>query len=72
MENYNTVFAQSLKFVPWRHESETLANHHQGRKLRKMTRRSRFVARTMAQFSSRSGLRDIVSNLSAQATGTCG
>ena len=34
LENYNTVFAQWLKFVPWRHESETLVNqHHQGRKL---------------------------------------
>lgn len=57
------------KFVPRKHGSETLANqHHQVQKLRKMARRSRFVTCAMAQFSGRSGLRDIVSNLSAQAT----
>ena len=66
MAHHNTVFAQLLKFIP-RHEFETLAKqHHQGQKLRKMTRWSQFVALTMAQFSGRSSLRDIVANLSAQ------
>ncbi|MCG7917078.1 MAG: DUF4372 domain-containing protein [Candidatus Thiodiazotropha taylori] len=42
--------------------------HHAGRKLRKMTRRSQFIALVTAQLSSRSSLRDVVSNLSAQAS----
>jgi len=64
----NTVFAQLLKLVP-RHEFETLANQHrQGRKLRKMTRWSQFVAMATAQLSGRASLRDVVSNLSAQTT----
>jgi len=38
--HYNTVSSQLLKLVP-RHQFETLANrHHEGRKLRKMARRS--------------------------------
>lgn len=67
MAHHNTVFSQLLKLVP-RHEFETLANqHHEGRKLRKMTRWSQFVAMALAQLSGRSSLRDVVSNLSAQA-----
>lgn len=67
MAHHNTVFSQLLKLVP-RHEFETLANqHHEGRKLRKMTRWSQFVAMTLAQLSGRSSLRDVVSNLSVQA-----
>ena len=62
----NTVFYQLLKLVP-RHEFETLANqHHTGRRLRKMTRWSQFVAMTLSQLSGRVSLRDVVSNLSAQ------
>ncbi len=64
MAHHNTVFAQLLKFLP-RHEFETLANqHHEGQRLRKMTRWSQFVALAMAQLSGRASLRDIVSNLS--------
>ena len=60
----NTVFAQLLKLVP-RHEFETLASqHHEGRRLRKMTRWSQFVAMALAQLSGRNSLRDVVSNLS--------
>ena len=67
MAHHNTVFAQLLKFVP-RHEFEALANqHHEGQKLRKMSRWSQFVALSLAQLSGRSSLRDIVSNLSAQS-----
>ena len=66
MAHHNTVFSQLLKLVP-RHEFETLANrHHEGRKLRKMTRWSQFVAMATAQLAGRSSLRDVVSNLSAQ------
>jgi putative transposase len=68
LAHHNTVFSQLLKLVP-RHEFETLANqHHEGRKLRKLTRWSQFVAMALAQLSGRSSLRDVVSNLSAQAS----
>ena len=67
MAHHNTVFTQLLKFIS-RHEFESLAKqHHQGQRLRKMSRWAQFVALTLAQLSGRSSLRDIVSNLSAQA-----
>jgi putative transposase len=62
------VFAQPLNLVS-RHEFEALANqHHTERKLHKMTRWSQFVAMATAQLSNRSSLRDVVSNLTAQAS----
>jgi hypothetical protein len=68
LPHHNTVFSQLLKLIP-RHEFETLANqHHEGRKLRKMTRWSQFVSMALAQLSGRSSLRDVVSNLSVQAS----
>jgi hypothetical protein len=67
LAHHNTVFSQLLKLIP-RHEFESLANkHHQGQKLRRMTRWSQYVALCLAQVSGRSSLRDIVSNLSAQS-----
>ena len=67
MAHHNTVFAQLLKFIP-RHEFESLAKqHHSGRRLRKMTRWTQFVAMATAQLSGRHSLRDVVSNLTAQA-----
>ena len=49
MAHHNTVFAQMLKLIP-RHEFESLANqHHAGRRLRKMTRWTQFVAMATAQ-----------------------
>ena len=67
MAHHNTVFAQMLKFIP-RHEFESLANqHHSGRRLRKMTRWTQFVAMATAQLSGRHSLRDVVSNMAAQA-----
>jgi len=66
LSHHNTVFSQLLKLIP-RHEFETLANqHHTGRRLRRMSRWSQFVAMTLAQLSGRQSLRDIVGNLSAQ------
>ncbi len=66
MSHHNTVFAQILKLVP-RHEFDRLANeHHQGQKLRRMSRWSQFVALGMAQLSGRCSLRDVVSNWGAQ------
>ena len=44
MAHNNTALSQLLKLVP-RHEFERdAAQHHQGRKLRKMTRWNQFVA----------------------------
>ncbi len=66
MANDNTVFSQLLRLVP-RHEFETMENqHHAGRKLRKMTRWSQFVAMATAQPSGHSSLQDVVSKLCAQ------
>ena len=66
MAHNSTVLAQMLTLVP-RHEFETLASrHHEGRRLRSMTRWSQFVAMAVAQLAGRSSLRDIVSNLAAQ------
>ena len=71
MAHNSTVFAQLLKLVP-RHEFEGLAREHgSGRKARKLTRWSQFVAMGMAQLAGRSSLRDIVSNLSAQSRKLC-
>ena len=68
MAHHNAVFSQLLKFIP-RHEFEALvSHHHQGRQLRKMSRWSQFVALGLGQLSCRSSLRDIVTNISAQAS----
>jgi len=62
----NTVLAQVLKLVP-RHQFETLARaHHSGRRFRKTSRWSQFVALATGQLAGRLSLRDIVSNLTAQ------
>ena len=67
MAHNNTVLAQFLKLVP-RHEFERDARrHHQGRKLRKMTRWGQFVAMAMGQLSGRCSLRDIVANMDARS-----
>ena len=66
MAHSSTVLAQMLKIIP-RHEFDSLAQeHHSGRKLRKMTRWSQFVAMASAQLSGRASLRDLVHNLDAQ------
>lgn len=66
MAHSSTVLSQMLKIVP-RHEFNMLAEqHHSGRKLRKMTRWSQFVAMASAQLSGRVSLRDLVHNLDAQ------
>jgi hypothetical protein len=66
LAHHNTVFAQLLKLVP-RHQFETLAkSHHTGRRFRKTSRWSQFVALATGQLSGRRSLRDIVSNITAQ------
>ena len=60
MAHHNTVFSQLLKLVP-RHEFEGLARrHHRGRRFRKTSRWSQFVAMAMGQLSGRHSLRDVV------------
>ena len=67
MAHHNTIFSQLLKLVP-RHEFETLTkNHHVGRKLRKTSRWSQFVAMCLGQLTGRHSLRDIESNMNAQS-----
>ncbi|MDP6069451.1 MAG: DUF4372 domain-containing protein, partial [Alphaproteobacteria bacterium] len=53
MSHHCSVFSQFLKLVP-RHEFAELAKtHHQGRRLRSMSRWSQFVALSMGQLSGR-------------------
>jgi putative transposase len=60
------VFAQLLKLVP-RHQFEVLAKaHHVGRRFRRISRWSQFVALAMGQLSGRHSLRDVVANAEAQ------
>ena len=60
------MLSQFLKLV-CRHEFESLAKqHHQGQKLRSMTRWAQFTALVMAQLTGRTSLRDIESNMAAQ------
>ncbi len=68
MAHHNTVFSQLLKLVP-RHRFEVLAKaHHIGRRFRKTSRWSQFVALAMGQLSGRHSLRDVVANAAAQVS----
>lgn len=68
MAHHNTVFAQLLKLVP-RHEFERLAGrHHRGRRFRRTSRWSQFVALAMGQLAGRHSLRDVVANAAAQSS----
>lgn len=68
MAHHNTVLAQLLNLVP-RHQFEILAKtHHVGRRFRKTSRWSQFVAMAMGQLSGRLSLRDVVANAAAQAS----
>ena len=64
----NTVLSQLLKLIP-RHEFQPLAQeHHQGQRLRKISRWDQFVSLMMAQLTGRQSLRDIEANMNAQAS----
>ncbi len=66
MSHNNTVLSQFLKLV-CRHEFESLSKqHHQGQKLRKMSRWAQFTSLMLAQLTGRTSLRDIESNMAAQ------
>ena len=66
MGTHSTVFGQVLKLVP-RYDFDNLAKaHHEGRKLRAMTRWNQFVALSLGQLAGRHSLRDIEANLAAQ------
>lgn len=68
MAHHNTVFSQLLRMLP-RHRFETLAKqHHVGRRFRKTSRWSQFVALAMGQLSGRHSLRDVVANANAQTS----
>lgn len=68
MSHHSTVLSQLLKQVS-RHEFEALAKtHHQGRRLRKTSRWSQFVALCLGQLGGRHSLRDIESNMNAQTS----
>ena len=66
MAHRSTVLGELLRLVP-RHEFEQAAGrHHEGRRLRSMSRWSQFLSMAVAQLSGRCSLRDLVSNIEAQ------
>lgn len=66
MSHNNTAFHQLLKPLS-RHDFERLAKqHHQGQKLRSVTRWDQFIGMAMSQIAGRQSLRDIESNLQSQ------
>ena len=66
--SYPSIAGSRPCWMKSRHEFEREARrHHRGRKLRSMSRWGQFVAMATAQLSGRRSLRDIVSNLDAQA-----
>ena len=68
MAHNNTILRQIVALLP-RHEFETLAKkHHVGQKFRSFSRWSQFMAMFIGQLSGRKSLRDLVMNVSAQAT----
>ena len=68
MAHTNTVLSQLLKLIP-RHEFQPLAEeHHQGQRLRKISRWDQFVCLMMAQLTGRQSLRDIEANMNAQTS----
>lgn len=68
MAHCSTVLSQIVRIFP-RHEFQSLANkHHVGQKFRSFSRWTQFVALLTAQLSGRDSLRDIVENMTAQAS----
>ena len=66
MAHNNTAFHQLLQPLS-RHGFERLAKqHHEGQKLRSVTRWDQFIGMAMSQLSGRQSLRDIESNLESQ------
>src|SRR5690625_284306 len=68
MAHTSTGLAQRLELPSTREVGAAAQKHHKGRRLRKMTPWSRFVAMASAQLTGRSCLRDLLSNLSAQSS----
>ena len=68
MAHCSTVLSQIVRIFP-RHEFQALANkYHAGQKFRSFSRWTQFVALLTAQLTGRDSLRDIVENMSAQAS----
>lgn len=68
MAHCSTVLSQIVRIFP-RHEFKALADkHHAGQKFRSFSRWTQFVALLTAQLTGRDSLRDIVENMSAQAS----
>ena len=67
MAHHNSILSQVLKLVP-RHEFGVLSkSHHQGQKLRKISRWDQFVSMLVGQLAGRQSLRDIETNMNTQS-----
>lgn len=68
MAHGSTVLSQIVRIF-LRHEFQAIANkYHAGQKFRSLSRWSQFVAMLTAQLISRGSLREVMDNLSAQAS----
>jgi hypothetical protein len=61
-----TVFAQLLKFVPFKHFEYLVEKHQSNRWTQEFTAWSHFICMSYAQFTRREGLRDLVLCLNSQ------
>jgi hypothetical protein len=67
MPHHNTVFADILKFIPWRRFEELVGEHKADARVRRLPTKGQFLALLYGQLSGASGLREIVTGLSSHS-----
>jgi hypothetical protein len=67
MPHHNTVFADILKFIPWRRFEELVEEHKADARVRRLPTKGQFLALLYGQLSGASGLREIVTGLSSHS-----
>jgi hypothetical protein len=67
MPHHNTVFADILKFIPWRRFEDLVEEHKADARVRRLPIKGQFLALLYGQLSGASGLREIVTGLSSHS-----
>src|SRR3954447_14473064 len=67
MPHHNTVFADILKFIPWRRFEDLVEEHKADARVRRLPTKGQFLALLYGQLSGASGLREIVTGLSSHS-----
>ena len=67
MPHHNTVFADILKFIPWRRFETLVEEYDSDARVRRLSTKGQFLALLYGQLSGASGLREIVTGLSSHA-----